>query len=59
MEIVRNKKNVQVEILEVKNTFSLLKFICDGINNILEIAEEKINEIEDIAAENIPNKRQE
>lgn len=50
---------MQVEILEVKNTFSLLKFIRDGINNILEIAEEKINEIEDITAENIPNKRQE
>lgn len=48
-------KYIQIEILEVKTTISQVTFILDGIKNILEIAEEKIGEIEDIAIETIPN----
>lgn len=48
-------KYTQIEILDMKTIMSQVKFILDGINSILEIAEEKISEIEDIAIEMIPN----
>ena len=39
----------------MKTTMSQVKYILGGINSILEIAGEKIHEIEDIAVESIPN----
>lgn len=41
-------KNIQIECLWVKSTVTEVKIILDGNNNRLDIAEEKLNELEDI-----------
>lgn len=55
MEDIKEK---QRGLLDVKNKISKMKMSSDVINIILDTAEEKINECEDIATEVIQNEAQ-
>ena len=42
-----------MELLEIKNTISKMKYSLNGISNKLDTTEENISELEDIAIETI------
>ena len=53
--VLEDIKVTQVRVLEIKNTMFDMKDIMDGIDVILNIAEEKISELEDIIITTTPH----
>lgn len=48
-------KRTQIKILEMTAPISEMKITVKGINGRLDIAEERISELEDLSIETVPN----